>query len=508
MSGRAGGMVVAALAALAIPAGSFAQGVDTSCQFSFTRLDSTTTNILLVDTNAVYWGSAYQAIPGTRIRITGEFPHSRYTSWNVYDSAARVADAISDVRIKPDKDSSNPFLPGADRTKVPRKYTLFLRLEQKPDHPEPNTLYAGPGNLQGSFLLRIYVPDKGRDAKGGVPLPKITLEPDGAGGATPSAGFCRSAQAPYLQSLNDVIAASGGAPDFTGESTAYPGRNPPVWRKFVNFSIGFTEVVLNNETGEDFYGPAQELPINDPKRGAGIFANNDIAYVFTGTSQGFGKVLTIHGRAPTFADTRPGPRLMPKGKQLRYFSFCQYEPASQRVIDCRSDDRIAVDSKGFYTVVVSTPENKPSNARSSCGVTWLPWGPFKQGLLIYRHMLADRSFKQAVQRVPEPGLEKKTMGTFYPDAHYLDDKAAFERRGCASAASEPGGDEEKGGSQGGSKKRSGGGASAGAGGTAGSGTGSGSLPFTGLALFPLLALGAALTAAGLALRRNAGRRPG
>ena len=47
----------------------------------------------------------------------------------------------------------------------------------------------------------------------------------------------------------------------------------------------------------------------------------------------------LHGRAPTFADTRPGPGVMPSGQQLRYWSFCQCEPAIQRVIDCRSDDR-------------------------------------------------------------------------------------------------------------------------------------------------------------------------
>ena len=44
----------------------------------------------------------------------------------------------------------------------------------------------------------------------------------------------------------------------------------------------------------------------------------------------------LRGRAPTFADTRDGPAVMPSGQQLRYWSFCQYEPATQRVIDCRS----------------------------------------------------------------------------------------------------------------------------------------------------------------------------
>ena len=81
-----------------------------------TRLDSTTTNVLAVDTNAVYWGGTYAALPGTRIRIEGQYPHARYISWNAYDAAARPIDALSDVQLAPDPGSTNPFLPGASRT--------------------------------------------------------------------------------------------------------------------------------------------------------------------------------------------------------------------------------------------------------------------------------------------------------------------------------------------------------------------------------------------------------
>ena len=49
---------------LALPAGAAAQGLDTTCQFSLTRLDASTTNVLAVDTNAVYWGGTYAARAG------------------------------------------------------------------------------------------------------------------------------------------------------------------------------------------------------------------------------------------------------------------------------------------------------------------------------------------------------------------------------------------------------------------------------------------------------------
>jgi hypothetical protein len=409
----------------ALPGSAAALGLDTSCQFSLTRLDATTTNVLAVDPNAVYWGGTYAALPGTRIRIEGQFPHARYTSWNLYDAAAEPIDALADVQLSPDPGSSNPFLLGALRTVAKRNYTAFIEVGPRPAQPAANTLYTGDSR-GGTFLLRVYVPDRGSDAKGGVPLPKVTLEPAGGTGGALGLDACRELQAPYAQPLNDLIAGAPGLPDPTDDGNGFPGRNPPRWRLFENLCGSAVDVMLDNEDGEKFHPGARERCGDGP----GFLSNRDIAYIFTGTSRGFGELLVLRGRAPTFAPTRSGRRTMPARPQLRYWSFCQYEPASQRVIACRSDDRVRVGPHGFYRIVVSTPHARPRNARASCGVTWLPWGPQTQGLLIYRHMLPRRSFRRAIQHVGQPGNERRMMRRFYPRATYLGDPAAFENRGC------------------------------------------------------------------------------
>ena len=138
----------------------------------------------------------------------------------------------------------------------------------------------------------------------------------------------------------------------------------------------------------------------------------------------------LQGLAPSFADTRGGVPVFPTGVQTRYFSFCQYEPGSQRMIDCRADDEVPAGADGRYTVVVSTSEHRPSNARPECGVAWIPWGPAIHGLLVYRQMLADPSFTEAIAHIPEPGKERQTMGAYYPAGEYLADETAFEARGC------------------------------------------------------------------------------
>ena len=394
---RAGVAGLIAALTLALPAGAAAQGLDTTCQFSLTRLDASTTNVLAVDTNAVYWGGTYAGLPGTRIRIEGDLPHARYMSWNLYDSAARPIDALADHQLAPD--------PGGG-------YTAFIEFGPRPERPAPNTLYSGDSH-GGTFLYRVYVPDRGQDAKGGVPLPKVSLEPAGGSGGAPGIDACRELQAPYVWQLNSLIETAPGMPDPTDDGNGFPGRNPPRWRLFKNFCASAVDIMLDNEQGEQFHPDAYERCGDGP----GFFSNRDIAYVFTGTSRGFGELLVLRGRAP-----RPG--------QLRYWSFCQYEPASQRVIACRRDNLVKVGPRGYYKIVVSTADSRPQNARRACGVTWLPWGPQPQGLLIYRHMLPVPSFRHAIQRVKEPGDEKRALGPLYPRGRYLEDAAAFEEQGC------------------------------------------------------------------------------
>jgi hypothetical protein len=397
---RAGALtVLIAAAVLALPGGAAAQGLDTTCQFALTRLDASTTNVLAVDTNAVYWGGTYAALPGTRIRIEGDYPHARYFSWNLYDSAARPTDALADFELQPD--------PGGGR------YTAFIEVGARPAAPAPNTLHTGDSR-GGTFLYRVYVPDRRQDAKGGVPLPTVSFERAGGAGGAPGIPACNELQAPYAWQLNDLIAGAPALPDPTADGQGYPGRNPPRWRLFENFCASAVDIMLDNEDGEQFHPDARERCGDGP----GFFSNRDIAYVFTGTSRGFGEVLVLRARAP-------------RRRALRYWSFCQYEPATQRVISCRRDRQVKVGRRRFYKIVVSTAQSRPRNARRACGVTWMPWGPQTQGLLIYRHMLPRRSFRQAIQNVEEPGEERRVMGRFYPRGRYYADAAAFEKRGCA-----------------------------------------------------------------------------
>lgn len=419
----AGALTALATLAAAGPASAQAQGADSTCVLALTKFDAATVNAAYPDEAAQYWVGAYQAAPGTRIRIDGEFPHARYMSFNVYDQAQRPIDAIADARIVPDEGSTNPFVVGARRTAKERSYSAFIDFGAKPAAGKraPNTIYTGSGqkvgdvtppNVNGTFIYRVYIPDAGRDETGDVGLPTVTLQSANGGRAPKSA--CRTFSRPAAPGLTEAIAGSEANVPVPKISS----RNPTFWRKFTN--------------PLDTYARVFNVHSDDTRRlgGSGGFLSNvDNDYLVGVIHQDFGKVLAVRVRAPTFPDTRDGARKMPGG-QLRYFSMCQNERFSQRFIACRSDDQSAVGDDGFITYVISTPANRPATATARCGATWLPWGPSKEGVLLYRHMLADPGFGQAIQ-FADADRERETMGDYHPESTYYADAVAYDAQvGC------------------------------------------------------------------------------
>jgi uncharacterized membrane protein len=410
----------AAVAAIAAPPAAPAQSIDQTCELALVKADPNAINVAFPDESASYWLGTYQAAPGTRIRIHGRYPHARYMSFNVYDPAGRPLDSLNDTQIVPDAGSANPFLPGADRTAARRDYTVTIDFGTPPAQRAPNTLYTGQGqnglpNAAGSFIYRMYVPDSGRDEWGGAGLPRVALEA-GDGGEPVSPADCRGFSKPSAD-LNRELAQL--SPPAAADVLAWPGKDPPVWRRFVNLPVAYADGFLENSYGDPARQAANQLPLSSLGGSGGFLSNRDNDYVYTPISRGHGQVLVLRGKAPTFADTVEGVPTMPSGQQLRYFSICQNEAASTRYVACLRDDQLVLDEDGRYTIVVSTSAQRPAGATAACGVNWLPWGPVEEGVLIYRHMLPDPSFANAIQRIARHGEEEQGLGEYYPRGEYL-----------------------------------------------------------------------------------------
>ena len=426
------------LALGAAPGLASAQGIDETCVLAVTKFDPALINIAFPDDSADYWVGVYQAVPGTRIRLSGRFPHTRYMSFNVYDQAQRPLDALADIEIEPHPGHVNPFRLGADRMAANRSYTAFIEFGPlpPPGQRKPNTLYTGTGqggapNFNGTFIYRTYIPDASRrledgrpDSTGGVGIPTATIEPESAS-AAPAPSPCTNVTKPTVAGINEAIAEQEGF----GSSGSVPplfDRNPPRWRKFTNIFQGVADSLTDSHIGEQTGVFALQRSLNLAERGGsgGFLSNIHNAYLSAGLNKSIGPVVVTRFRAPTFPDTRPDAPTMPDG-DLRYWSVCSNDPATQRFIQCINDDRADIGPDGYVTFVVSTPANKPS-----CAQNWLRWGPNARNVLIYRHMLPrlEPRFDQAIQFATWLD-ERTTMGEYFPVSFYTT-KADYELRGC------------------------------------------------------------------------------
>ena len=117
---------------------------------------------------------------------------------------------------------------------------------------------------------------------------------------------------------------------------------------------------------------------------------------------------------------------------LRYWSLCKYRSiADGAADDCVYDEQAPLDAHNRYTIVVSTPEVRPANARPECGVAWMNWGVGDGignphgGFLAFRHMLPSAGFKNSLWATHGLGDERRALGDYYPEATY-EAKPAFE----------------------------------------------------------------------------------
>ncbi len=72
---------------------------------------------------------------------------------------------------------------------------------------------------------------------------------------------------------------------------------------------------------------------------------------------------------------------MQKGTQLRYWSMCNNEglTSGKTTGPCLADEEVPINARREFTIVVSLPRDRPSNATDKCGVAWMNWGTTGDG---------------------------------------------------------------------------------------------------------------------------------
>lgn len=362
--------------------------------------DQRDVNIGAPDDDERDWLSPLAPSSSTEVVISGEYPAARYFSFHVYNDSGEALGSIYDHEIAPDAGSANPY-EAKPRKGTGRSYHVTIRFEPKPADPAPNTFYTGePGTSPVALLVyRVYVPTDTTDPTGGKPYPRVTL------------------------------ASSDGTPlvEDAACSVTPPSFGSTLWQTFAEGSL---------PDGLISYAPASAA---DPPQWSRAFGsrlgNQQNAYLTTDISSSYGQLVVFHARAPTFPNTVNGAPVY-KHKQLRYWSFCTYDPEGEALVGCEPDYLSAIRG-GQYTFVVSSAAERPANATAANGVTWLPLGAQPAAQIVYRNMLPSPSFPYAAESITSPTQPvQQTMGRYYPTAVYCS-TSTFEAggwKGCERAA--------------------------------------------------------------------------
>jgi len=361
---------------------------------------------------------------GSKVVVEGDFPHCRFFSVQITPPlngkeyyAQRVFGtaeiSIADVDIEPLPGSTNPFRVGANRKALDRKYRLEFDLttgdptalnKGAHDHPyrqNSNTrkagmlVYQGPLGHQtivgtpidnggdwnlGAIWIRIYEPDNQVDALGGVAMPKVWFElPDG------TKYFVGSDFATLQQRADTTIANRVTNPGNDASSGPTSG-----WFK----SWGITRSILNGIcTSNNWSRPDSGARVNQIElgwTGRGEFqpapgniephatTNNYASYIGRTMTVPPGYVAVLTGKLPDFPSTRNGEVTMAAG-QVRYWSICGVDqdplsPLPSTTINAIADSDVEIDANRNYIIAYSRTGDRPVNAETNNGVSWVDWG--------------------------------------------------------------------------------------------------------------------------------------
>lgn len=384
-----------------------------------------------LDDGAVYWVAVYnRPEEGAYITLEGEFPYSRYMSFSSYRAEdASLVHSLTDRDIASKTGSVNPFVEGNPRNDPSRSYLITLEAGDPPnaDAAPENTLYDGVAGAGEPVALyyRNFVPNTGADQMGDAGLPHVTLH-QADGSILQGQEACSALDAGF-----DPTPVYGSASGYAFyRDSDDPSRATPVFR--TSYTIEF---ILQCDFGGDC--------TNNPERGPGLFNNVDTDYIYSFLNRQHGEVLVLRGQIPETPETLDGGDDVFMEGQLRYWSACQYEFYSQKLEDCLYDEQIQINADGFYTIVTSRPENRPTNATAECGVGFIPWPEDGDGFgivdgrenhpddawMLIRNMLPAPDFAQAIQNTSVAGDEADVLGEHLPKGQYFA-KADFEGLGC------------------------------------------------------------------------------
>jgi hypothetical protein len=344
---------------------------------------------------------------GGRVVFRGEYLRARYFAFHPSDFDTNTLPTLVDEDLDPDPGSVNPY-----REKVPpgagRRFTAQLVFTPPPERPEPNTTYVGlkrNGEPNPAVFNILRTTDSVLGAmppnSTGVLLPSVTVQ-DADGNQTAHFPECD----PYPPGIEPPV-----------ETTHFAPLPIPDHRGLVR--PGCFDTKSN-------WG----LPYD-------LLASDDIQYLGAPYSRRWGEVFVVRAKAFTAPHTPDEPVFTP-GKEIRGYTVTTYNFWAGICNAAVVDHEVVLDEDGWFTLLVSTREDRPRNATPEHGVTWLDWGPYLDGQLTFRFLIRRNPLLVKLRQAVDGGEVPPEIAPYLPRAAHCT-RQDYEEGGWAAALAAEGG---------------------------------------------------------------------
>lgn len=306
-------------------------------------------------------------------KIKGKFPDARYFSFNVYSLGDNATQgSLVDYQIGTDSGNPNPFVANKDSVETGADYTVYIVPEHYKGKELPNMLSFRDDVKLLTMVIRMY--DYNVDDQGGVELPTVeafTIEED-EGKMT-----FENSNLPRALNLRMIV------------------RNFSLPKMVKRLSLLYeTESEASLESlGKEQSHTALPFHAIDSK---GFIENNDNRYLLAGITKQEDEVYLFRFKSPSYTT---GPENINQ-TEVRYWSFNLGNAASYNFNALKDEDAL-VDSAGIVHIVLASADPELEKQCEALGYNFLEWNmPWKEALILFRHMLAKPDFEAQIDAVP------------------------------------------------------------------------------------------------------------
>lgn len=307
-------------------------------------------------------------------RIKGKFPKSRYFSFNVYSLGDNTTQgSLIDYQIKSDSGLPNPFVTHTDSTATDDDYTIYVLPDDFNQSHFENVLPFDNDTRLLSIVIRLY--DYEIDDYGGQELPTVEA-------------FS------VKDGKDNAVLAPKRLPTPLNLRSIVQRRSLPKMVERLSVLYETEEIELLDRSTSD--GDFLPIPFHaiDTR---GFIENNDNRYLLAGITKQDAEVYLFKFKPPTHTS---GPENINE-TEVRYWSFNLGNAASYNFNALKDEDAIIADDGYVYIILADEGDQTIKDIARERKFNFLAWNmPWKEALILFRHMLADPNFEAQIDDVP------------------------------------------------------------------------------------------------------------